>query len=305
MSHSGDATGHRSCGSGCRTPGCRITGEGRGLLGLTAGSLATAALAGCEQRSSNPPAGATREHNGTLEDQFGYLYLSSGTPKGTVVLLHGGYWLPGYNLDLMVPIGKALQKDDWAVWNLEYRRIGAGGGYPATFEDTAVGVDHLARLDGVQRDHVVLLGHSAGGQLAAWTGSRNRRTPGGPPKVALSGVVSLAGVLDVVGGARDDLGNGAVQQLMGGRPGQVPEHYRLGDPTLLVPASVPVSVLRGRNDDVVPESQQAAYLTAARAAGGRVVGLPVTGDHFTIIDPTASSWPTVVGALEAMTGRGP
>lgn len=34
----------------------------------------------------------------------------------------------------------------WAVWNLEYRPVGAGGGWPATFRDVATGVDLLDLL---------------------------------------------------------------------------------------------------------------------------------------------------------------
>jgi acetyl esterase/lipase len=276
----------------------------RGLLGL-AGTFAAGALAGCGTGSRKPAAGTTRHHYGRLADQFGDLSLPSGKPRGTVVLLHGGYWMAGYGLDLMEPIGRALRRDGWAVWNLEYRRLGTGGGYPATFLDTAAGIDHLAELHGVPRDHLVLLGHSAGGQLATWAGSRSGRTPGGAGRVELSGVVSLAGVLDLTRGAHENLGDGAVQQLMGGAPEQVPEHYRLGDPTLLVPSNVPVSALRGRDDDVVPASQLTSYLAAARAAGGDAVGLPVPGDHFTIIDPTRPSWATVLGTLRAMAGQTP
>lgn len=268
----------------------------RGLLGL-AGLGTAGLLTGCGAGATRPRTGVTRHHYGRLTDQFGDLYLPGRTPHGTVVLLHGGFWLSDYGLDLMAPIAGALQRDGWAVWNLEYRRLDAGGGWPATFEDTAAGVDHLAGLDGVDRTHVVLLGHSAGGQLAAWAASRTARTPGGPPRVDLAGVVSLAGVLDLVGAAKAGLGNGAVQRLIGGSPQDVPGRYTLGDPTLLAPARVPVSALRGRADDVVPASQLRTYLAADRRAGGAAVGLTVPGDHFTIIDPGHPSWATTRGAL--------
>lgn len=272
----------------------------RGALGLAAGSLAAGALAGCTKRSTKPPAGTTRRHYGRLRDQVGDLYLPGSTPRGTVVLLHGGFWLSDYDLDLMVPIGEALQKDGWAVWNLEYRRLNAGGGYPATFEDVAAGIDHLTELDGVDRDHVVLLGHSAGGQLAAWAASRTDQTPGGPPKVDVSGVVSLAGVLDLAGGAGDHVGNGTIQQLMGGPPEDVPEHYALGDPLSLAPASCPVACLHGTDDDVVPAEQSTGYVTAASKAGGTASYDEVPGTHFTIIDPTEQAWGKTLGRVSSL-----
>lgn len=272
----------------------------RDALGVTVGSLAAGALAGCAKTSKEPPSGTTRRHYGKLEDQFGDLYLPDGTPRGTVVLLHGGFWLSDYDLDLMAPVGSALRKDGWAVWNLEYRRLDAGGGWPTTFEDVAAGVDHLTELDGADPDHVVLLGHSAGGHLAAWAASRSQKTPGGAPKVAVSGVVSLAGVLDLVGGARDDLGNGAIQQLMGGAPEAVPDRYALGDPLELAPASCPVSCLHGTDDDVVPAAQSTAYVEVASQAGGTASYDEVPGTHFTIIDPRSEAWTTTSGLVASL-----
>ena len=273
----------------------------RTALGLAGAGLLGSAAA-CTKRSKHPPTGVTRHHYADHPDAFGDLYLPSGTPKGTVVVLHGGYWLDSYDLELMEPVSRALAKDGWAAWNLEYRRLGSGGGWPATFEDVAAGIDKVADLDGVHHDRVVLMGHSAGGHLALWAASRDQHTPGGPPRVSPRGVVSLAGVLDLRRGYRDDLGSGAVGELMGGGPEEVTERYRLGDPTLMVPASCPVTTIRGRSDDVVPESQETSYLAAARKAGGTAGGLPVVGDHFTIIDPTHSSWSTTTKAVEDLAG---
>ena len=51
-------------------------------------------------------------------------------------------------------------------WNIEYRRVGSGGGYPATLED-------VARRWTVPRIcPQVVVGHSAGGHLAAWAAER-------------------------------------------------------------------------------------------------------------------------------------
>lgn len=270
----------------------------RGTLALAGAGL----LTGCTKRSAAPPAGVKRHRYGLLPDQFGDLYLPSGTAKGTVVVLHGGFWLDGYDLDLMQPICRTLSHAGWAAWNLEYRRLGSGGGWPSTFEDVAAGVDHLTELDRVDPARVTLLGHSAGGHLAVWNASRTDRTPGGPPKVKARGVVSLCGVLDLTLGVRDDVGNGTIEQLLGGGPEQVPDHYRYGDPTRLVPATAPVVALRGSKDDVVPLIQTTSYVAAARKAGATADYVPVSGDHFTIIDPRHPSWTTTLGAVSRLTG---
>ena len=263
--------------------------------------MAAWALAGCGKRPAKPPSGTTRHHYGELDDQFGDLFLPKGDPRGTVVLLHGGFWLSDYGLDLMSPIGRALAQDGWAAWNLEYRRLDAGGGWPTTFEDVAAGVDHLTKL-GIDPEPVVVLGHSAGGQLAAWAASRSAQTPGGASKVGICGVVSLSGVLDLAGGARDNVGNGAIERLMGGSPDEVPERYRLGDPVELVPAAGPVACVRGSQDDVVPAAQSKAYVRAARAAGADASLTTVAGDHFTIIDPHDQAWATTVRLVTGLAG---
>src|SRR4051794_41792623 len=79
----------------------------------------------------------------------------------------------------------------WAAWNIEYRRLGNGGGVPFTLDDVGAAIDHLDQLDGVDLSRVVAIGHSAGGHLAAWAATRE------DPRVALTAVVSQAGGVDV------------------------------------------------------------------------------------------------------------
>ena len=91
-----------------------------------------------------------------------------------VVLIHGGSWHKRYGRVFMRWIAGDLLRRGYAVWNIEYRRLGDGGGWPATFADVAAAIDHLAALDGerLDLDRVTLLGHSAGGHLALWAAGR-------------------------------------------------------------------------------------------------------------------------------------
>ena len=268
-------------------------------------SVAGTSLAGCGAADPGPtPSGVERSTYGAdREQQLGELSRPSRDSVGTVVLLHGGYWQKEYGLDLMRPMARDLVGRGWTVWNLEYRRLGSGGGWPATFEDVAAGIDHLAALD-VDTDHVLTIGHSAGGQLAAWAASRTAATPGGRPEVPLAGAISLAGVVDLTAGAQEGLGGGACSDLVGGTPAEVPQRYRLGDPTLMRP-TCPVVLFRGRDDTVVPASQGEAYLAAARkraSAGAEVTLQQVEGDHFTIIEPSGPSWSAIRTALDRLNG---
>src|SRR5688572_17780234 len=76
-------------------------------------------------------------------DQEGDLHLPA-TPRPPVVcLLHGGFWRAPHGRGQMTAIADDLASRGFAVWNLEYRRLGTpGAGWPATMDDVAAGIDH-------------------------------------------------------------------------------------------------------------------------------------------------------------------
>ncbi|MDD7967094.1 alpha/beta hydrolase [Actinomycetospora lemnae] len=294
----------------------------RSLLGALAGLTGVAALAACTRVSTptgdvvipptqpGTPAPRTLVY-GKDPAQYGVLHLPPGPgPVPVVVVVHGGYWRASYGLELGTPLAVDLTNRGIAAWNVEYRRVGAGGGWPATFTDVADAVDLLAgpvqqaaggRLD---LDRVVLLGHSAGGQLVTWAASRERLdagTPGADPQVRPAGTVSQAGVLDLVAGAAANLGGGAVVDLLGGRPDTVADRYALASPAALVPAPAPVVCVHGDADTVVPVDQSQRYVTAATAARGdaRLRVLPGV-DHFAVIDPDQPAWAVVREEVEGL-----
>lgn len=248
--------------------------------------------------------------------QYGELWLpadplAAGTlpaepQAGTVVIIHGGFWRARFDLSLGRPLAADLAGRGYAVWNLEYRRAGAGGGWPGTFEDVAAGIDMLADLP-VDTSRVVAIGHSAGGHLAVWAAGRAGLPPGAPgapssapgdrPPVALAAVVSQAGVLTLADCARDGTGGTAAIDLMGGGPAELPAQYRLADPMAAVPIETAVLCLHSRADDNVPFRYSERYVAAAAAAGGKAVLRETTGDHFTLIDPASPDWGLVTSAL--------
>lgn len=245
--------------------------------------------------------------------RFGELSLPPGDAPvpGTVVVVHGGFWRAAYGLELGRPLAADLVRRGWAVWNVEYRRVGGpgadAGGWPATFEDVAVAVDALAgpvaeaasgRIDPTR---VVAVGHSAGGHLAAWLAARPGLpdgAPGAAPAVVLLGAVSQAGVLDLDDGARQGLGAGAIQAFLGGGPDEVPQRYALGSPIERVPFETPVVCVHGTADDRVPIRQGERF---AAAAGAELVRLPGV-DHFAVIDPATDAWRACRDAAERLLG---
>jgi acetyl esterase/lipase len=258
-----------------------------------------------------PPADH-REAYGTGPQQFGELRLPKSRSRSpVVVLLHGGCWRAAYDLRHVAGMAAALADAGYAVWVPEYRRVGDdGGGWPGTFEDVGNAVDHvraLAAKYALDTARVMIAGHSAGGQLALWAGSRKRgewRGASGAPNDPLSvaGVVSLAGITDLAAYASPSGCGSAVVPLMGGTQAQVPDRYRLVDPIQRAPLGVRARIVHGANDPIVPLSQSRELSARLQAAGEHPVVTEVPGaGHFDVVAPQSSAWPRVLEAVRALT----
>ena len=243
---------------------------------------------------------------GDHPDQVGNLHLPCDEgPWPTAVLIHGGFWKWGWDRTLMTPLARDLAARGFAAWNIEYRRVGQeGGGWPGTFDDVAAAADAIAAVEGADASRVVTIGHSAGGHLAVWLAARHRLPPGVPgalPRVRPRAAVSQAGVVDLVRGAADDLGGGACDALLGGTPEEVPERYAAASPAALLPRGVPVLLIHGGRDEIVPPGQSRAFAHAARAAGDAVELVEfVDADHFDVIEVGHPSWDVTVAWIETV-----
>lgn len=230
--------------------------------------------------------------------------------RPTIVLIHGGGWIKGATAEYVRPAAQALVARGFVVWSLNYRRAGDGGGWPVTFTDLAAGVDHLTRLQNsvpeIDLSRVTVVGHSAGGQLAAWTAGRGTLPDGAPgsrPAVRPHAVISLAGVLDM----RLSLTkNDHVLRVMGGTPEQFPDRYLLVDPLERMDPRVPVVAITGTNDTVVPPREATEYVEALRRKGGStaLIEIPQTG-HGEVIDVQNKWWPTIESAVATVAEHGP
>lgn len=241
------------------------------------------------------------------------LPVGAGGARPLVVVVHGGFWRAAYDREHTGPQARAFAAAGHVVAVPEYGRVGApGGGWPGTFDDTARWSDSVVDLvcaelgeDAVDRERVVLVGHSAGGHLALWAAARHRLPESSPWRrsepLPVRGVVSLAGVADIELSATLRLSNGATQDLLGGEPTQVPRRYAETDPAVLVPTGIPAVLAHGDVDDLVPIALSRSYEKHARAAGDSpaLVELPGTG-HFELIDPLSAAWPTVMDSLELL-----
>lgn len=214
--------------------------------------------------------------------------------RGTVLVIHGGFWKAAYDASLGEPLARDLARRGWAAVNMEYRRVGTGpgggGGCPATLDDVAAAVDSLpADLD---RSLVVTLGHSAGGHLAAWAASRG--SLGWPASVRVTHVVSQAGVLHLADARAAGLGSGAVDAFVGDFD------PALVDPWASAPLEVPVWCVHAPDDEDVPFHQSSDYVERVTSAGGSARLVEVTGGHFGLIDVGHAAWATQLAILDGL-----
>jgi acetyl esterase/lipase len=254
--------------------------------------------------SRKPPPFGARIAYGADPYQFFHLRLpppgKSNEHHPLVINIHGGYWRAKYNLEHTGHLCAALTAKGLATANLEYRRVGNdGGAWPGTFADIRSAYQFLVQhapehnLD-VQR--IVVVGHSAGGQLALCLAAHE-------PNVTR--VVSLAGVVDLQRAYQLHLSNDAVVEFLRGTPSQVPDHYREADPMQLSILGARQWLIHGSADDVVPPAFSRDYVAAKQKRTSRekedVHLLPIQGaGHFDLIDPLSPAWKSVENTVASL-----
>ena len=219
-------------------------------------------------------------------------------PHSVLLNIHGGYWRSRYDLTHAGHLCEALRAAGVATFNIEYRRVGNhGGGWPGSFEDIRsawrfVQQEHSRfHLD---PDRLVVMGHSAGGQLALCLAAH---------ETSVRRAISLAGVVDLKKGYALHLSNDAVAEFLGGKPEAVPEHYREADPMELHIPHVRQWLLHGKEDNTVPPEFSRDYVRQKKQAGEPVelLEIPHAG-HFELIDPGSEAFQqvrkTVLTAVE-------
>ena len=227
-----------------------------------------------------------------------------------LVMVHGGCWLSDYDYAYFTRLSDWFTQQGVATWNIEYRRLGDGGGWPNTFMDVAEAVDSLnliAKTDPIDLNRVYAAGHSAGGQLALWLASRgklpNDSELARTDPIKIKGVLGLAAITDLASyrvGAPQSC-NASVDQLLGGTPDTVARRYAETSPLARLPLGVPQVFVQGELDPIVPPAGVRAYVEAAKKAGDTVSYLPLPGaGHFEPAVPHPASEAALKQALQIL-----
>ena len=218
-------------------------------------------------------------------------------PHPVLLNIHGGYWRAKYDLAHAGHLCESLRAVGIATFNTEYRRVGnAGGGWPGTFEDIRLAYRFVQQEHSrfhLDLDRLVVMGHSAGGQLALCLAAH---------EPSLRHPISLAGLVDLRKAFALHLSNDAVVEFLGGKPDTVPEHYREADPTELSIPKARQWLLHGADDDTVPPEFSRDYVARKKKAGESVelLEIPHAG-HLDLIDPASAAFKQVTStALTAI-----
>ncbi len=254
-----------------------------------------------------------RIHYGSESEQFGDLRLPKGLgPHPVLVVIHGGCWsCKKADLNFMAAFSEAFTQKGLATWNIEYRCIeNPGGGWPGTFADVGNAIDHLqtmAKQYHLDLTRVVIIGHSAGGHLALWSGARGRL----PNNSFLrsKNMLPLKGIIDL--GGPGDLAkfipmeefvctDKVVSKLLGG-PEVLSKSIHEASPIELLPLGVKQVLITGDHDTAVPPELGQQYVAAAKEAGDNAQFILVKdAGHFEVIAPNSIAWPIVKNAVMSL-----
>lgn len=301
--------------------GLRRAGRAGMRLG-TAASLALAVVSGCAADSGAPVLDTTYEVPPKLDEvtvqRFDYstpdggdpgqnwadLYLPPGEQHvdsiPLAVLIHGGAWQSNLGADALDPLARDLASRGMAVYNIEYRRLGSGGGWPTTFRDVADALDHVVEVDKrfpqITTDDELVVGHSSGAQLAAWAGVRHTLDDdevGASPRFRPTRVVTIAGTLDMTYAAGQ--GDDHVVEVMGGTPESVAGRYSSVDPIQNVATDTPVVAIHGALDETVAPENSQRYVNAVNRAGGKAKMVLLEGeDHASVVSSRSRTYSRVL-----------
>lgn len=224
-----------------------------------------------------------------------------------VVMIPGGAWATADPTGL-APLAARLTQDGMTTSLLTYDTTGTGTRFPVAVNQVACGIRwsvQRATSLGHPPTRVIVLGHSAGGQLAslvAFSGDAfGRRCR--YPAVRIDGLVGMAGVYNT------DWFTSGMRLWMGADPAAAPRKWKRVNPmhwlqdTRRTSPALQTLLIHGSVDQNVPYAQTTALADALRARGLAIRGHEFVGmEHMTVIEagiaePPITGWLVDLGWL--------
>jgi 3-dehydroquinate dehydratase-2 len=212
----------------------------------------------------------------------------SDSPAPLGVIVHGGLWRQEWTRDTTETWAVELARRGWITVNIEYRRLGGGGGWPESFADASAAFEAAAQLPGVDARQLHAIGHSAGATMALWLAGQNE-------SVRPTEVTSVAGITDLVRARAEGLGEGTVARIEGRRSPRPEE----SSPRHRLPIGVGVTLISCLEDALVDRSYATEYEAAALQAGDRVKLIDLESTHGAVLDPRE---PALAAVIESLAG---
>ncbi len=218
-----------------------------------------------------------------------------GRRVGTVVLVHGGAWQKGDRIDLESKAVR-LAKLGLVAVSVNYR-LATEAAWPAQRDDVSAAVDYVranARYFNVDKKRLVLLGSSAGGQIAAAVATH------GSGSERFRGLVTLSGLLDPrwMANTDPDYSNAVIpEKLLRCLPIDCPALYSSATAADSLDATdMPSLLFHSQYEEPWGPEQANEYVLTSQAAGVQADMVTLQGSLHGI-DTWFEIWPTLRGWL--------
>ena len=204
---------------------------------------------------------------GSDPQQTGDLFLPAKvTPETPFVLnIHGGGWSAMSRKDA-AGVSAFLVEKGCAVYSIDYRLASKENPWPACGDDCLKAADFILRggfaAQGLTPSRIWIIGVSAGGHLALWTGMNL-----GAEQVA--GIISVSGIADSIPDAK--MNPNRYVRLFGGREPNASDFDSMSIMKIVRKNGPRILLTHAKEDSVVPFESAANFCNAYRNAGNNIL----------------------------------
>lgn len=210
-----------------------------------------------------------------------------------VIVIHGGGWVEGDKESMLERFCVPFVQRDFVAANVEYR-LAKSAPAPAAVNDVLKAAqwlhDHAAEYK-VDANQIIVIGESAGGQLALMVAMAPTDLGPGTKIVAAIDFYGIADVADQIEGAHKQP---YAEAWIPDQPGRMDLARRLSPITYVRKGLPPILAIHGDADTIVPYEQSVRLTKALKAAGDDTELITVQGgQHGFPPEKMNELWPQV------------